>query len=310
LHVDRPRYVQLYPTLRCDITCKVCFNRGIPDTEDITISDYERVASVLIDNGIKEIDILGGEPTLHPDIERIIDINVSRSIKTSVSTNGRNISALKRISSSFSKENVRLGVSLYDDTFSTELNDFILQHNPIIKSISTKTDFITYVARHYLGISELEYYLIYMDVLRKDDMTSSLPFYEYYSELNDLKVKYKNVSGVYCSGFIDDIDNYPELAHVRCSAGTTKITVMPDGSVYPCYLLARDSKYNIGNVLKDKFDDIWSNPMLDHFRRFSGNICENSSCDLISRCHGGCPAVSYSILGNISEPDPRCKPLI
>ena len=125
---DFPGYVQFYPTLRCDLSCKACFNRGIPFTDDIKINDYERVASVLIDNGIREIDILGGEPALHPDIERILDINVKRSIRTSVSTNGCNIPVLKKISSRFPKDYIQIGVSLYEDTFSAELNDFIFQY--------------------------------------------------------------------------------------------------------------------------------------------------------------------------------------
>ncbi len=97
MRTDRPGYIQFYPTVRCDLSCKVCFNRGIPDTEDINLRDYEQIASVLIDNGIRKIDILWGEPALHSDIERVLEINVKRSIKTSMSTNRRNAPILKRI---------------------------------------------------------------------------------------------------------------------------------------------------------------------------------------------------------------------
>ncbi len=75
MRTDRPGYIQFYPAIRCDLSCKVCFNRSIPDTEDANLRDYERVASVLIDNGIGEIDILWGEPALHSDIERVLEIS-------------------------------------------------------------------------------------------------------------------------------------------------------------------------------------------------------------------------------------------
>jgi radical SAM protein with 4Fe4S-binding SPASM domain len=306
LRPDRPRYIQFYPTLRCNLSCASCFNRGIPDSADIAVNDFERIATVLADNDIREIDILGGEPTLYADIVTILDINVERSIMTSLNTNGSNIPLLKRIASRFLKEKVQLGVSLYEDTFSTELNDFILDYKPVVKSITTKFKYINNVAKRYLDTDGLYHYLIYMDVLNKEDLASSLPFYEYYRLLNAMKEKHKNVNGVYCSGFIADIEDSPEVANVRCPAGTTKLSVMPDGTVYPCYLLARDQRYVIGNLLEDSFSDMWNNPILDHFRSFSGNTCENELCYLFPRCRGGCPAVSLMVHGNLMAPDPRC----
>lgn len=310
MHTDHPRYIQFYPTLRCDLSCATCFNRGIPDSGDISINNYDKIAAVLADNGIGEIDILGGEPTLHDGLESILEINVERSIMTSVSTNGRDVPLLGRITSRFPKEKVRLGISLYENTLSPELNDFIIAYRPVIKSISTKSAYINKIAKGYLGIDDLEQYLIYMDVLDKDDLSLSLPFYEYLNMLNVKKEEYKNIDGVYCPGFIADVKKYPELYDVRCPAGTTKLSIMPDGKVYPCYLLARENKYILGNLLEDSFRDIWNNSTLDHFRNFSGNACERESCHLLSRCHGGCPAISLMVYGSITAPDPRCVPLI
>jgi radical SAM protein with 4Fe4S-binding SPASM domain len=116
----------------------------------------------------------------------------------------------------------------------------------------------------------------------------------------------KNIKGVFCSGFIADTQEYPVLTHVRCPAGTTKLSVMPDGTAYPCYLLFRNREFNLGNLLVDDFETIWNNPILDIFRQFKGNPCRDTYCELRPACHGGCPALSLLILNDITAPDPRC----
>jgi radical SAM protein with 4Fe4S-binding SPASM domain len=93
--------------------------------------------------------------------------------------------------------------------------------------------------------------------------------------------------------FVQDLSLIPVrilyLQHVRCPAGTTKLTVMPDGTVYPCYLLARHDEFMLGNMFYDDFEKIWKNPILDFFRNFEKNNCINTNCELFSSCHGGCP---------------------
>jgi radical SAM protein with 4Fe4S-binding SPASM domain len=116
------------------------------------------------------------------------------------------------------------------------------------------------------------------------------------------------VSVVFCSGFLPDLEQYPQLLKARCPAGTTKLGIMPDGSVYPCNLFFGKEEYRLGNILSDPFDAIWRHSALAFFRTFSGNRCPRTSCALHARCHGGCPAHSYARFGKHSAPEPRCVP--
>jgi radical SAM protein with 4Fe4S-binding SPASM domain len=274
--------------------------------KDISIDNFQKVISVISDIGVKEIDMLGGEPTLHPEFKQIIDLIYMSKLKTTISSNGHNIHLLREILKKYNGNRIRVGVSINADLIAVELHEYIVTFKPFLKSVFSKKQLIPEMAKGYLGMSGIEYYLIFMDTLYKDDLKNSLPFYEFFQTINTLKELYENVDGVFCSGFIPDRENYPVLEHVRCPAGTTKLAVMPDGSVFPCYLFFRNREFRLGNIIFDDFDRIWKNPVLDFFRRFEKNSCINTKCELFSLCHGGCPAVSFLISGDINAPDPRC----
>ncbi len=271
------------------------------------MNDFKRFVSIAMEIGIKEIDILGGEPTLHPEIISMIDILYTRKMKTTISSNGSNINLLKDLSRKYDSDQIQIGVSLNSDSLQSELHEYIVRHKPIVKSVCLRERIIPDIARDYLNLPGVKYYLLYMDTLRKDDLLRSLPFYEFYTIIHMLKEIYENIDGVFCAGFLHDRELYPILQYVRCPAGTTKLSVLPDGSVYPCYLFFRNKEFRLGNILIDEFDVIWENPVLEFFRTYKENTCTEKNCKLFSFCHGGCPAISFFICGDIHASDPRCK---
>ncbi len=305
MQLPHPDYIQFFPTLNCNLHCGFCFNRGLNTDSEITSDSFERLAGIILDAGICEIDILGGEPSLHPDIVRLIDIAATLKLRLNLSTNGTNVAILERLSETYGKGIVNIGISLNGNRVTKELENYIFKHRPLLKTIYKKTGLPSQAIR-YLGLTETTYYLLYMDAVNKSDLLESLHFSHYYKQLSDLRCKYDNIAGVYCGGFIPDIGSQPLLRDVRCPAGTTKLSVLPDGSVYPCYLFFRHNEFRLGNILTDRFENIWCNPTLDFFRTFHGNKCPDKNCELFSKCHGGCPAVSLLICGDIAAPDPRC----
>jgi len=306
LHTAFPQYIQFYPTMRCNLSCPFCFNKGMKTVRDISISDFEALVSIISDIGVKEIDMLGGEPTLHPEFSQIVSLLFRSKMRATISSNGVSVSSLREISKRYIGNQIKIGVSINTNSINGELHKYIVTYKPVLKSVCTKERLIHEGIKTYLGLSGIEYYLIFMDTLSDEDLKNSLPFYEYYIKINQLKAIFENLDGVFCSGFIPDIKNYPVLQYVRCPAGTTKLAVMPDGSVYPCYLLFRNEEFRLGNIFIDDFRRIWENPILDFFRKFEKNSCINTRCELFSLCHGGCPAISFLIFGSLNAPDPRC----
>ncbi|MFH0933147.1 MAG: radical SAM protein [Nitrospirota bacterium] len=306
MYTDFPQYIQFYPTLKCNLSCTFCFNRGIQSEKDISINDFEKIISIIADTGVKEIDILGGEPTLHSEFAQIVDLICKNNLNATISSNGFNIHLLEELSRTYNRERIITGISIHSEPITRELHKYIIRYKPLLKSVSLKQQAIPETAEQYLRLSGIQYYLLFMDTVYNDDLKNSLPFYEFLKRIKSLKGVYENVDGVFCSGFIPDVEHYPVLQYVRCPAGTTKLTVMPNGSVYPCYLFSWHDDFRLGNMLFDDFDKIWKNPVLDFFRNFEKNSCTNTGCKLFSLCHGGCPAVSLLIFGSINAPDPRC----
>jgi radical SAM protein with 4Fe4S-binding SPASM domain len=273
---------------------------------DIEVADFKRLVDVLASEGIKKIDILGGEPTLHDDLISLVDTACTKGLTVSMSTNGANVEMLKTLSQNCDRGRLDIGVSINNDLIDASLLSYISEYRPLLKSVCTHRHFLPQNAARFLDMPGIHYYAIFMDTLHAADLENSLSFPKFHRALNSLRRRHQNLEGVYCSGFLPDIGNYPIVESTRCPAGTTKLSIMPDGSVYPCYLLFQRPEFRLGNILSDRLDEIKNNPLLNFFRRFKKNTCPDASCDLFSRCHGGCPAVSLMVSGDLNAPDPRC----
>ncbi|MFH1148726.1 MAG: radical SAM/SPASM domain-containing protein [Pseudomonadota bacterium] len=301
------RYIQFYPTLRCNLNCHFCFNKGLPATGDVKIQDFEKIVSVLEQSGIGCVDILGGEPTLHPGLIQLIDILKRYRMKSNISSNGTNTRLLNSLSERYDGESLRIGISVNSNELPGDLHEYIIRHRPILKSVWTAKTMIHGSCEKYIGLPGIEYFLLYMDTVDSHDLKSSMPFYDFYRELVRLKKVYPGLDGVYCSGFVPGKADCSVTQSVRCPAGTAKLSISPDGSVYPCYLFFRYKEFELGNILTDDFHKICKNPILNYFRTFNGNTCPRTECMLFASCRGGCPAVSYVFFKDLDAPDPRCR---
>jgi radical SAM protein with 4Fe4S-binding SPASM domain len=298
-----PDYIQFYPTLRCNQACDFCFNRSMPSVPDMPLHDFTLLLNKIAALSVKALDIIGGEPTMHSDIIRFVREAVQRGLHVNISSNGTNIEALEEILEAESQVNV--GISINDRATFDRLKGFLKQHKPIVKTVYNSTIDLMLIT-DILVLGPKKFYLIYRDVMDPDDLHTSVPFYRFMSGAQRRQYDASNVGTVFCSGFIPDTQQYPELAHVRCSAGTTKLGVMPDGSAYPCNLFFGRKEFLLGNILTDSFEAVWSHQALDFFRTFNDNKCTQKKCELHAHCHGGCPAHSLLLAEDITAPDPRC----
>ena len=93
---------------------------------------------------------------------------------------------------------------------------------------------------------------------------------------------------------------------VRCAGGVRKLSIMPDGAVFPCNLFHGLKGFQIGNIFRDSFSTIWKHPGLDLFRRYQGNNCDIFTCENHGACTGGCPAHGFYHYSNPEASDIRC----
>ena len=297
-----PDYIQFYPTLRCNRACWFCFNRELPFVEDVELADFRRMLRVLRGIGVNTLDILGGEPTLHRDILAIIHESEQCGLSVNVSSNGTDLALLSRVLET--TRNTIVGVSVNDQQALARLAGFIKHYHPIVKSVFTP-ELDQELAEDIIALAPKRFYLLYRDAMVHEESGPVVSFDRFLKAVHERFGP--SVGTVYCSGFLPDAGTYPELATVRCPAGTTKLGLMPDGSVYPCNLFFGREDFRLGNILTAPFEQIWRHPALVFFRTFSQNTCKKTSCELQRECHGGCPAHGIAHHGNLFASDPRCQ---
>lgn len=100
--------LQLFITNRCNLRCRACFYAGSLGREDMKMEQYkEHVLQYAPQIG--KVILLGGEPTLHPDLEQMIYFNKSQGLRTTLYTNGARIRRLE----GFDLEGIEVRVGVY-----------------------------------------------------------------------------------------------------------------------------------------------------------------------------------------------------
>jgi len=112
LPVKTRNTLQIFITNKCQLSCKGCFVRNIikDKNSDIHIKEYKSCIEDAVKKGVQQINLLGGEPLLHPQIEDFININESYKLKTTIYTNGLEIKNIKNDNSSIGKAKIRLSI--------------------------------------------------------------------------------------------------------------------------------------------------------------------------------------------------------
>jgi len=70
------RDLRLSVTDRCNFRCTYCMDpdvRFVPNSELLTVEELLRVTRVCVGMGVRKVRLTGGEPTLHPELVRIIE---------------------------------------------------------------------------------------------------------------------------------------------------------------------------------------------------------------------------------------------
>ena len=83
-----PKVCHYYVTLRCNDTCEFCKIWQEPGYRDIRESDYQEILENLKTEGIRNLNIAGGEPLLREDLPQILKKAKELNFETQLTTNG------------------------------------------------------------------------------------------------------------------------------------------------------------------------------------------------------------------------------
>jgi radical SAM protein with 4Fe4S-binding SPASM domain len=311
-----PPRVDLAMTYNCNNNCYFCYTGGPRKVNEINTKNWKRIISKLWDSGVPQIVFTGGEPTLRPDLIKLIEH--SKEFVTGLVTNGRKLSSLAADLNKASLDYVQISweshlPDVHDHMVGVkgawqETKDGIeavLKNNlsTITNTTLTKDNLMLFPdqirAGAALGLKEMACNtLICSGRGTCSKQESGLTMEELKSELS----KAVDVA----SGVGIKLEWYTPTCYKQfnpmefgfgvkaCSAAQYNLTIEPDGSVIPCQSWFKDK---LGNMLRDKWENIWNNPVAKGFRNkeYLKGRKECEACEFLYQCYGGCP-LEYSSL--------------
>ena len=108
---ERKNTLQVFITNKCNLECKGCFARKIigGNRTDMELSEYKQAVENFISKEGEKINLLGGEPLLHPQLKEILRHNSSKNLSTTIYTNGYYLGEYNKED----LENAKLRASIY-----------------------------------------------------------------------------------------------------------------------------------------------------------------------------------------------------
>ncbi|MDD5347321.1 MAG: radical SAM protein [Candidatus Omnitrophica bacterium] len=88
-----------------------------------------------------------------------------------------------------------------------------------------------------------------------------------------------------------------------CTCGQSSVTVLPNGTVYPC----RRLPISAGDLRKQPLKDIFENSAaLERLRSFGDINADCRACPFFHECRAGAACISYAYFGSPGAGDPQC----
>ncbi|AMQ18162.1 radical SAM/SPASM domain-containing protein [Thermococcus peptonophilus] len=317
--LSAPYDVSVDVTNICNLSCKHCYASALHSGKHAGFMDLVRILSKLDSVGVTHLAITGGEPFLHPELDRIIRyIYLSTKLNFTVLTNGTIfredvIDLLSKV-----KEVGGLFISL-DDVDSESHDEFRGTPGAWERTVDfinrinkTEIPFIigTVIHRHNrdrlgeiikfskdLGADGI-HFMVFTPAGRASKVFETYGINKH--EVQKIQLQLEHLVERYSTDtfkvMLDDFgytftwekhpDSFSTLKELNlagvCAAGRTILHVDNSGNVYPCSLFLGHKEFIAGNLLKQEFYDIWLNSeVLNNFRSKRIDALKNTSC---SKC--------------------------
>jgi radical SAM protein with 4Fe4S-binding SPASM domain len=309
-----PRYLQpptpsvftLEITQRCKHHCVGCGNVFAHRDQEMDRTSWAAIIERLRPY-IKALRVTGGEPTLHEQFERMMELVDGLGVPFVVFTNGNWANSQATIQVLGRCTNLRgVLISLHGadaagyreftgvDAFAA-VTDNIQQAAAAGLRVATNTLLLSTTCQRVAEIVDLATSL----------GASTISFGRYYgrplpdlslntSQLRTVLVEIANLrrkaprvmlSNCVPTCFLPGVD----FGQRGCTSGFTHCTIGPEGGVRPC----THTPLTLGHIQDDGIEKLWQSPRLDEWRQRISPLC--LTCAALSRCRGGCRATAQQI---------------
>lgn len=325
-------YFQWHITERCNKHCSHCYQNDRPSAE-LPLDDLELVLHRMGEALAKwdrrgSLSLTGGEPFIR-QLELFVLMNRIDQMDSfafyDVLTNGSLISDDVAVALKKQRKLRRIQVSLEGST--PEINDAIRGEGSFEETLQA----IRNMKRHGLVVSVMvtlsraNYQDIFslMQLLESegvdtlamerlipegrgkglgDQLLSPEELRQLYEDVYDMTVKREGIRILMYRPLFTLVAPEDPTVGALCSVGNNALTIMPDGTVYPC----RRLPIPIGNILTDGLYSIWyDSEVLWRIRNPEnlGGKCRD--CEFLASCRG-CRAMAYFCSGDYMAEDPQC----
>lgn len=333
-------FVQWHLTERCNLRCRHCYQEGV-SREELPLSAILNTIDE-IDEMIKawsesyemafspSFTVTGGEPFLRSDLFQILSAMQQKGFDLSLLSNGILIDREKaRQLSRLGIKGVQISLEgpekVHESirgrgSFSATLagvGHLVAQRIPVTLNMTLSRLNATFIAdmailAQSLGVSRLGF----SRLVPSGRGTALMDQFLSREEVRDLYEKifpkgFENlqiVTGDPVASQMDEPEPDEDLGSVPlggCAAGVSGLTLLSDGTVFPC----RRLPVSIGNVTRDSLRELWvSSPVLESLRDKSKYQGKCGQCKRWAACRG-CRAIAYAASRSghdfLAE-DPQC----
>lgn len=341
-----PKWIAWEITRRCNLKCIHCRSSSelsINGHPDVLHIDALKIIDDISDYAKPVVVLSGGEPLLREDVFDIAEYGTKKGLRMCLATNGSLVD--ESICDMIKKSGIRM-VSLSLDGSTAEIHDNFRNQQGAFKGIINAADLFrkhgieflinsSFTRRNqeeipkvYRLAKELGATAWYMFMIvptgRGEEIVNELISKEDYEEILDWHYHMENdekdmLVRPTCAPHYYRIVLQKAKEEGRkyerrslkfstggskgCLAGQLICLIDVDGNVLPCSYFPMPA----GNILKEKFKDIWENaPLFIQLRDFKKYKGKCRDCEFLNVC-GGCRARAYALHGDYLGEEPFCN---
>jgi radical SAM protein with 4Fe4S-binding SPASM domain len=305
-----PPRADLALTYNCNNNCYFCYTGGPRKMPELSTKDWKKAIHKLWDSGIPQIVFTGGEPTLRADLVELVED--SQEFVTGLITNGRKLAPLAEALHKASLDYVQIsweshlpdihdrmvGVNGAWQETKNGIEAALKSGLSVITNTTLTKDNLAFFpdqvkAGAALGLKMMACNTLICSGRGTCSKQESGLTTEELKRVLTKALDTANQAGVKLEWYTPTC--YKQFNPVEmgfgvktCSAAQYNLTVEPDGSVIPCQSWFKD---RLGNILTDKWEDIWNHPVARRFRNkeYLKGRKECEECEFLYQCYGGCP---------------------
>ena len=330
MSLDPPLALLAELTHRCPLQCPYCSNPVELEraNREMTTEDWLRAIREAAALGCMQVHFSGGEPTVRPDLEKLVAGAEQAGLYTNLIPSGVLLDAvrlaslaeagLEHVQLSFQDSTAGIGdrvggyagghekkktIAALVRQVGLPLTANFVVHRQNLHHVSDMIDMAVAMKALRVEIANVQYYGW---ALR--NRAALMPTREQLAQMTEQVAQARErLKGIITIDFV--VPDYYARHPKSCMGGWGRrfLNISPSGNVLPCHAAESITGLSFDNVRQRSLDDIWRNS--EAFAAFRGTDwmpepCR--SCDRKEIDWGGCRCQAFAITGDARRADPAC----